>query len=107
MSLTNSGKLFSWGYKGKGLLGRKVVGNDFAIGYQLSPKKEIKGSFNLSLTEFLKEFYEDKEEDQGQGKGTKKLVQRYFIKQVVCMHHNTVALTNVGEVLVLGSNNYS
>jgi alpha-tubulin suppressor-like RCC1 family protein len=130
MALARSGKAYSWGYAGKGLLGREKVLKDADPSADAPPREThmlalpvglgiaFNQTFKATDTAFIWDNLFENIEGLHQRDGEDKAGQAHLIaskmedeeetvKQIACSSANTVALTRSGEVHVLGDNTYS
>ena len=113
LALSKKGIAYSWGYRGKGLLGRSTEQSGLAL--PIGPGQGQPGfshSFMIGQTSFIvghkeggggeyaagqnAQAKQDKDDDYGE----------HSVKQVSCGAVNTLALTSTGDVYVLGDNSY-
>jgi alpha-tubulin suppressor-like RCC1 family protein len=105
LALSKNGKLFSWGYKGKGLLGRRVDSDTMGTALGVENLLPIR----IGLTDFQK-LQSERAAEAGIKNWMAKagmnnaVAQDYTVKQVCCAFSNTMALTSTGNVYVLGDN---
>jgi alpha-tubulin suppressor-like RCC1 family protein len=111
MAVSENGVCYSWGYGGKGLLGRGhssltqialPIGSEFVKRYSLSVKIGVSGFITKYLTDIIK---------QNTGASQSKCKEHahnspYFMQQVCCSSNNTYAMTNKGEIFVIGDNTF-
>lgn len=90
MCLAKSGKLYTWGYKGKGLLGRADCdprdpnSNKFSsIGLPIQLKDK---SFKFDMISIQKYFYEEQSLEFGLGQINKNEFIFHQVKQICCSH---------------------
>lgn len=130
MALARSGKAYSWGYAGKGLLGREKVLKDadppgaaprethtlaLPVGLGIAFNQTFKAADSAfiwdNLFENIEGLHQKEAEDKAGGQAhpmaSKMGDEEETVKQIACSSANTVALTRSGEVHVLGDNTYS